>query len=86
MEMVTQYTFAGDYTGKLSVYRYMFAPPKILFVVEAIDKAVTEVSKFDAGTIDVQLCVVVLNCTFYDRRLVCDRNHRRKLREIQHYP
>lgn len=52
MELVTQYTFAGDYTGEVN------APPGwdnsllIFFVyttVEAIDKAVTEVAKFDAG-------------------------------------
>ena len=48
MEMITQYTFAGDFTGKtrllvtsLSTY--------IAFTVEAIDKAVSEVAKFDGG-------------------------------------
>ena len=50
MNMITQYAFAGDYTGTFS-YEWE-DPPLIaghLIVVEAIEKAVDEVAKFDAG-------------------------------------
>ena len=61
MEMVTQYTFAGDYTGMCGlsmVLHNIFAnicPP---ILVEAIDKAVTDVAKFDAGKYRSLLCAL----------------------------
>ena len=61
MEMVTQYTFAGDYTGmcELSMVLHNISDnicPPIL--VEAIDKAVTDVAKFDAGKYRSLLCAL----------------------------
>ena len=57
--MVTQYTFAGDYTGmyRLSMVlrdiSHNIRPP---ILVEAIDNAVTDVAKFDAGKYKSLLC------------------------------
>lgn len=48
MTMVSQYTFAGDYTGTPHVM-YMLGLSLTLLVVEAIEKAVDEVGKYDAG-------------------------------------
>ncbi len=50
MTMITQYAFAGDYTSECvtSVVENALAE-KNEQIVEAIEKAVDEVSKFDAG-------------------------------------
>lgn len=48
MTMVSQYTFAGDYTGTPHVW-YMLGLSLTPPVVEAIEKAVDEVGKYDAG-------------------------------------
>ncbi len=48
MEMITQYTFAGDFTRTLNGFIPRIHPLTIL-IVEAIDKSVTEVAKFDGG-------------------------------------
>ena len=48
MEMITQYTFAGDFTRTFNDLIPGINPLKIL-TVEAIDKSVTEVAKFDGG-------------------------------------
>ena len=58
--MVTQYTFAGDYTGmcRLPMAHNVsnnICPP---ILVEAIDKAVTDVAKFDAGKYKSLLCAL----------------------------
>lgn len=51
MDLTTQYSFAGDYTGIHVVKRNRSIElPLILFLVEAINKAVTDVAKFDAGS------------------------------------
>ena len=48
--MVTQYTFAGDYTGKPNCIGDTACESRFTRLqVEAIDKAVNEVAKFDAG-------------------------------------
>ena len=50
MEMITQYTFAGDFTGTCRSPSFPGnSGLSALIAVEAIDKAVTEVAKFDAG-------------------------------------
>lgn len=46
--MVSQYTFAGDYTGTPHAW-YMMSLSLTPTVVEAIEKAVDEVGKYDAG-------------------------------------
>lgn len=51
MSMIPQYAFAGDYTGEIGenlarIYNLMFR----WFAVEAIEKSVNEVAKFDAGS------------------------------------
>ena len=48
MEMVTQYTFAGDFTGEC-IGSMIRSPSSFLRLVEAIDIAVKEVAKYDAG-------------------------------------
>ncbi|KAM5545989.1 hypothetical protein V8D89_000115 [Ganoderma adspersum] len=48
MEMITQYTFAGDFTRTSNDFISGIHPLRTL-AVEAIDKSVTEVAKFDGG-------------------------------------
>lgn len=51
MNLTTQYAFSGDFTGKLLIDHHLLAIANTphLPVVEALEKAVTEVSKFDGG-------------------------------------
>lgn len=49
MSMITEYAFAGDYTGMPSFVEIISSVERNHFAVEAIEKAVTEVGKFDAG-------------------------------------
>lgn len=48
MDLTTQYSFAGDYTGKSMLVARVITTNT--YVVEALTKAVTDVAKFDAGT------------------------------------
>ena len=48
MEMITQYTFAGDFTRRSNGFALGIRLLTIV-IVEAIDKSVTEVAKFDGG-------------------------------------
>ena len=45
--MITQYAFSGDYTGMNANSLYIIQ--KLSQVVEAIEKAVDDVGKYDAG-------------------------------------
>ena len=47
MTMITQYAFSGDYTG-MNV-NFLYINQKLSQVVEAIEKAVDDVGKYDAG-------------------------------------
>jgi hypothetical protein len=50
MTMVTQYAFSGDYTRMfLTLIVYPTLTPFAILIVEAIEKGVAEVAKFDAG-------------------------------------
>lgn len=51
MNLTTQYAFSGDFTGKLFIVRDLLAVTETLYLsqVDALEKAVTEVSKFDGG-------------------------------------
>ena len=50
MDLTTQYSFAGDYTGKPSPVVTPDAGSLTMSIVEAIEKSVHEIAKFDAGT------------------------------------
>ena len=47
MEMVTQYAFAGDHTGRFSCL--CMHSGSYASVVEALEKAIAEVAQFDGG-------------------------------------
>jgi von Willebrand factor A domain-containing protein 8 len=63
MAMVTQYAFSGDYTGWLP-YHPIFAPADRSLIVEAIEKSVLEVAKYDAGKFSTFISTCHTHCIY----------------------
>lgn len=73
MNMITQYAFAGDYTGENSDINFKL--PDTWLQVEAIEKAVTEVAKFDAD----DWFVIAISDANFDRYQITAADLKRSL-------